>query len=74
MKYPLINTLNCTDPSLQPLPGLYVARMLHGELVSADRRFACCLRLELVGVDARRHSSRSNSMPGFDHASTESAA
>lgn len=22
MKYPLINTLNCTDPSLQPLPGL----------------------------------------------------
>lgn len=24
MKYPLINTLNCTDPSLQPLPGLYV--------------------------------------------------
>lgn len=61
MKYPLINTLNCTDPSLQPLPGLYVARMLHGELDSADRRFACRLRWTL-SVWMRSTRGRSNSM------------
>ncbi|TGZ46828.1 hypothetical protein DBV15_02568 [Temnothorax longispinosus] len=27
MKYPLINTPNCTDPSLQPPPGLHVHRV-----------------------------------------------